>query len=394
MEDYRHVQNLMVLANACHKMLKEKFNITLSDEKLQILIDEISKEVLVEYGSIQLRTNQLNNITLSKIKQLYESKMTQIQNNTSSSPNTGSSGSSGSSGATAPLTETSATNNALVIEKDILNDDIISHKLKELETRRKIIPNYAEPILGESQPSSSNQNIIYKANPISITLPSIHEKPLYKNFIINSLNRDWNRNSVRNNIKFNITVDVNTNIFYPQCILFPKFIKNITPYVLMSITDHFKSIFYSFVCKSGNDAKWDTWYPVDDVENISLQNKSWSIKFYDFMNNELELGHDNIPVIEVTKNENKYLLKFELNADSYDNNFSANDMICIRTYNGKVYNKKIVDYMKCERISNNINTVVIQDEMDELSIDDFIDSKILNTNNQYSFIIKYHYQKI
>jgi hypothetical protein len=112
------------------------------------------------------------------------------------------------------------------------------------------------------------------------------------------------------------------------------------------------------------------------------------------MNNELELGHDNIPVIEVMKNDNNYLLKIELQADSYDNNFSINDTICIRTYNGKVYNKKILDYMKCERISDNINTIIIEDVKNELCMDDFIDSKILNTNNQYSFIIKYHYQKV
>jgi hypothetical protein len=397
MEDYRHIQNLMVLANACQKMLKEKFYITLSEDKLHILIDEISKEVLLEYGAIKLRTNQLNNITLSKIKQLYETKMNQVQNNTSSSPNTGSTGSNGTvttSGTGSGPVSTSTINNGLIIEKDILNDDMISHKLKELETRRKIIPNYAEPTLDTTESQSPNQNIIYKSNPISITLPSMQEKTLYKNFIINSLNRDWSRNTSRNNIKFNITVDMNTNIFYPQCILFPKYIKNMTPYVLMSITDHFKSIFYSFVCKSGNDAKWDTWYTVDDVENISLQNKSWSIKFYDFMNNELELGHDNISVIEVTKNANKYLLKIQLNANSYDNNFSINDIICIRTYNGKVYNKQIIDYIKCERNSDNINTIVIEDENNELCIDDFMDSKILNTNNQYSFIIKYHYQKI
>ena len=112
------------------------------------------------------------------------------------------------------------------------------------------------------------------------------------------------------------------------------------------------------------------------------------------MNNELELGHDNISVIEVTKNANKYLLKIQLNANSYDNNFSINDIICIRTYNGKVYNKQIIDYIKCERNSDDINTIVIEDENNELCIDDFMDSKILNTNNQYSFIIKYHYQKI
>jgi len=79
MEDYKHVQNLYILGTACNKMLKEKFNITLSDEKMQILIEEVSREVLTEYGSIQLKTHQLNNITLSKIKNMY---INQFQNQT------------------------------------------------------------------------------------------------------------------------------------------------------------------------------------------------------------------------------------------------------------------------------------------------------------------------
>jgi len=245
--------------------------------------------------------------------------------------------------------------------------------------------------------SSFSWSILYKANPISITLPSVNDKIHYKNFIINSLNRDWARNVQRNNIKFNISVDVYANTFYPQCICFPSFVKNITPYVLMNITDNSKSLFYSFTCdnKTRASSKWDTWYPVDDVENISLQNKTWSIKFYDFMNNELDLGSDNISITEVSsKNEKEFLLKIPMHSDSYDNNFNINDIISIRTYSGKVYNKKITDYVKAERNSDGINIMTIIDDNNELVIDDFINSRILNTNNQYSFIIKYCFNKV
>jgi hypothetical protein len=427
MEDYKHVQNLYILGTACNKMLKEKFNITLSDEKIQILIEEVSREVLQEYGSIQLKTHQLNNITLSKIKNMYTNQFhnqsakpsylanhqslplhSQHQTSTqqlsqqppeqllptqpSSSEQILNTQSSPSKSSSYPSTPTNV---------DILDDDMINHKLKELEARRKIIPNYSylpsenQPEIYESN-TPQQQNIIYKANPISITLPSVNDKIHYKNFIINSLNRDWARNIQRNNIKFNISVDVYSNSFYPQCICFPSFVKNITPYVLMNITDNSKNIFYSFTCNNTQvNSKWDTWYPVDDVENISLQNKTWSIKFYDFMNNELDLGSDNISIMEVSsKNDKEYILKIQLPLDSYDNNFNNNDNIYIRTYNGKVYNKKITDYVKAERNSDGINIMTIIDDNNELVMDDFINSKILNTNNQYSFIIKYCFNKI
>ena len=45
MEEYKHVQNLMILGNACNKMLREKFNIILPDEKMHNLIEEVSKEL-------------------------------------------------------------------------------------------------------------------------------------------------------------------------------------------------------------------------------------------------------------------------------------------------------------------------------------------------------------
>jgi hypothetical protein len=392
MEDYKHVQNLHILSSACDKMLREKFSITLAEDKMYSLIEGVSKDVLSEYASMQLQAHQLNNITLSKIKNMYllqQPKQNLAVQQQPSQPIQES-----------PTKQHTQDTNTVSNVVHALDDDVISHKLKELEARRKIIPNYS--CLNENheeiyESATPQQNIIYKANPISITLPSINDKIHYKNFIINSINRDWARNVQRNNIKFNISIDVYANTFYPQCICFPGFVKNITPYVLMNISDNTKNIFYSFTCdnKMYQDSKWDTWYPVEDVENISLQNKSWSIKFYDFMNNELDLGSDNMSVLEVSsKKEKEYTLKILLDAHSYDNNFKINDIMCIRTYNGKTYNKKIINYIKAERDSDQVNEMTIIDDNNELVIDDFINSKILNTKNQYSFIIKYCFNKV
>lgn len=391
MEDYKHSHNLMKLGNACNKMLREKFNVILSDDKINILIEEISNEVLTEYGGINLNTNQLNNITLSKIKSLYEKiniQQVPVAPNTPSSQESYTSQSLHTSQSQSSLNNYNTTiDKEKKFSSDILDDDVLSFKLKELEARRQVIPSYSidtpEPISEEPK-----NNIIYKANPISITLPSIANTLQYKNFIINSINRDWNKNPYRNFIKFNISIDTNANTFYPQCICFPSFVKNITPYVLMNISDDTRNLFYSFVCKeSYKNSKWDTWYPVENVENISLQNKSWSIKFYDFINNELDLGADNIPIIEANIHDgHKFVLKFNLDEISNDNNFKINDILCIRTYSGKLYYKKIIDYIKAAT-----NIITILDDKNELVIDDFINSKILNTNNQFSFIIKYHY---
>lgn len=376
MEDYKNIQNVAILNIACIKMLKEKFNITLSDDKLEKLITEISNEVVKECETMNLNIKELNNITLSKIKKIYQNYVL------NSSP----------SSKISETIEREKSNNNL--ENQILDDDYINYKLKELEIKRKIIPqtqnnletnNISDNTLnfnGVNNNTSSNaKEVIYKTNPISITLPSTLEtKKMYKNFIINSLNRDWFKNPSRNNIKCNITLDYNNNILYPYCICFPKFVKNITPYVLMNINDGSKNIFYTFTClKSYNDSRWDLWFPIKNVENILLYNKLWSIKFYDFTNNELDLGSDCISVLEVSKNKNM----FDLKINSTDNNFMKNDKINIRTYDGKIHLCKIFSY------ENELLT--IYDEKDELTIDDFINSKILNIYNQYSFIIKYHY---
>lgn len=388
MDEYRNVQNLNMVTIACSNMLAEKFNIRLPDDKLRSLVQDVAKEVIAEYANIHLKVKELNNITLSKIKNLYHSPP----------------GHANTSAATTPTTS-QMTRERSFTQVDILDDDTMSCKLKELEAKRKIIPSFQETNISEHQHAQLNLNNfptetnVYKPNPISISLPSnMHEKILYKNFIINSLNRDWERSPLRNHIKFNVSFDLYNNTFYPQCICFPKFVKNITPYVIMNINDSVKNLFYSFTCpisSSSNDSKWDIWYPVDDVESISLQNKSWSIKFYDFMNNELDIGSDSIKIVEAAMfpgDINKFSLKVELDPASYDNNFAVNDLVYIKIYNGKTYLKKVLSYEKASPNSN-INIMTISDDKNELVLEDFINSKIMNTNNQYSILIKYHYNK-
>ncbi len=377
MEDYKNIQNTVILNTACSKMLKEKFNIILTDEQMNKLLTEISNEVSNECSTLSLTINELNNITLSKIKKIYQNYIAHSSPSSKNSENI----------------EREKSNNTN--ENGVLDDDYINYKLKELENKRRIIPKISseekisEPTISTATFNTSQinqqQEYVYKPNPISITLPQIDTKFSYKNFIINSLNRDWCKNPNRNNIKCNLTLDNNNHILYPQCICFPTFVKKLTPYVLMNINDGTKNIFFTFTCSSTNsDNRWDIWVPVENVENIVLTNKLWSIKFYDFTNNELNLGEDAISILEVNKND-KYKDYFDLkiNYDTMYNMFMIGDMITIKIYDGT---QRIC---KIKEIHNDI--ITISDSKNELSLNDFINAKLLNMYNQYSFIIKYHY---
>ena len=59
MEDYKNIQNVAILNIACTKMLKEKFNIILTDDKIEKLITEISNEVIKECESMNLNIKEL-----------------------------------------------------------------------------------------------------------------------------------------------------------------------------------------------------------------------------------------------------------------------------------------------------------------------------------------------
>lgn len=59
----------------------------------------------------------------------------------------------------------------------------------------------------------------------------------YKTLIINSYNRDWTIYNNRNNLSLSINIDLTKNIIEPKKLLMPKYVKNITPYITMTIND-------------------------------------------------------------------------------------------------------------------------------------------------------------
>lgn len=360
MDHYKSDRNITALHIACAKMLKDKFDLILSDDHIKDLIRNVSLDIVSNGGATNKSLNELNNLTLSKIRNVHQINKTKtIEESSHLASNSGNS--------------------------ELLDDDLISSKLKELEIRRQIIPTYSDNEQDFSLKSTHTPTPIIKPNPISITIPSaIENKKRYKTFIINSINRDWEKNATRNNVKFNVTLDFTNNIVFPQCLCFPKFVKNLTPYVLMNICDGVSNVYISFICpQSSTHSKWDVWTPVDDVENIALCNKTWLIRFFDFTNKELDLGRDAQSILQVTTEGDN----FQLCLSNTDNKYEIGDLIKIKTYSGDYVTKKIINY-----VDENEKIVTIRNDSQELVVDDFINSKVMNLSDQYSFIIKYHYK--
>lgn len=379
MELYNKNENKELLFNGSIKMLKDKYNLLINNDELLSILNDIYLKINNKYkNNNKITLNELNKFTLINMKEhidnniryqheqqerqeLKEQQERQEQQDKQEQEN-----------------KKQKNISIEKIENTLLDNDVLNLKLKELEMNRRIIPSINTEILKDDKLNNMLFNQQH-TNPISITIPQQNITKNYKHFIINSNNRDWFLNSNRNNLKVNVSINIKHNIMYPECICFPKYIKNITPYILMNISDGIKNIIYTFICKVQND-KWDIWEPCcNDVENIDLNNQSWIITFYDFTNNLLDLGNDNIEIVNIEEhNKTLGLYKLKINNLNNLNNFNKNDNIILRAYNGIFHNINIIDIYN--------NGIIIDDK---LSIDDFTNSRILNMSSQYSCIIKY-----
>jgi len=354
MEEYLSVDNKKLVVNACKNMIKDKYSNIIADEQVDLLLSDIYKQVVADYENKKLTKNELNNITLGLMKQLCEKYTIETLQ---------------------PYE---------VVRDEIIDEYETINKLKKLEFNRNIIPSFAannseQEFLSKSEPD----DFVAKSNPINISIPTV-QKPTYKTFIINSANRDWIKNPERSIINFNTSADINKNKFFPQCICFPHYVKHITPYVIMNITDGIVNQYFSFTVYNTTGGKWDTWVPVDHTECIDLTSDKWSVRFFDFNNNLLDIGNDNIGVSTVIVNDGIFQLQILIDEKSYENNFNTKDFVKIKLSSGKQILKQVMDYS----FDDDVATMTIYDK--DLTVQDFIESKILNINNQFSLIIKYH----
>jgi hypothetical protein len=373
MDEYKSVQNISILSMASRKMLKDRFNITMSEDAINHLIHTTMSEVDAEYSKVaSLTVKELNNISLCKIK-LQASQRDQHRDPPRDPP----------SDTSQPANES----------------DIINAKLRELELQRKLVQTASRidthpdmmkhPDMISHDPyisllSTHNDQITLPATQPIIYNATVNEHTYYKTFIINSINRDWIKYPQRNSLKCTVPIDMKMHKCFPDTLCMPSYVKKQTPYILMHISDGVKNIFYTFVpCSVSLDMHtfWDQWKTVDHADHIYLENKHWHIKLFDFMNKELDLGSDDIQILEVSHIDTGFKMKLD---HIEHTKMHLHDMIFIKTCNHKIHHKKIIG------LDSDMCSVMINNDDNDINIDDFIHAKILNTTCQYSLIVKYH----
>jgi len=264
------------------------------------------------------------------------------------------------------------TNNTNTNTNTIIDNDVLNNKIREMELLRKsTTPSIEIPIINEYDNINKQQPIYIQPQP----QPQLQTLQKFKTFVINSINRDWSNNPNRNNIQINIPININDYYIYPDCLCLHEDIREITPYIIMNISDNIKNYQIIFICSIQN-GNWDIWRPSNDSNfNIDLNKKIWTLTLYDHNNQELSIGRDNIPITEINNHNNNYY-KFKLENDY---NLYKNDMITIKLYNGTKIKAKIINIIDNNYIINKNN----------IKIEEFINSHILNDMKQFSFIAKY-----
>jgi hypothetical protein len=439
-DDFKSEKNRNLIIQASNKMLADKYKISLNTEILINIINSIitsmSKDAILMNNTIKLM--ELNTITLAKMKEYVNKNIDSINtannnitdipllaNNNNNTPveNTGN--------------NVDLNNEEYNSKKEITNEELLI-RVKDYENNRLISNSVFVNIENDIEATSRN-NTDTNMN----VIPEIIEKVLTtinsnintninkKTLIINSYSRDWIINPHRNTLSFTINIDLQNNVIEPLKILFPLYVKNITPYIILVITDNHKTFKYNFLY-SKTSGNWDIWKLISKNNNINniinLTNKNWKIHFLDYLNNILDLGKDDIKI----NNINDYKLNKYDNYDNYDNTIintinntnidnilmppkiipketkkinlyeinidysniieydeynlnilSKYDYLQLKTYSNKYINIKVIE------VDNNIGKIIILNE-NNLKKEDFLNSTLLNYRAQYSIILTYY----
>jgi hypothetical protein len=462
-DEFKSEKNRGLIIHASTKMLLDKYKLSLNVDVLTNIINAIissmSKDAILMNNSIKLM--ELNTITLAKMKDYITKNIDSIRNDgTISDSNTGmpqslpsiSEDNISNVGASVPSSVVAPSNDepynaykddySYTNKGDILTNEELLIRVKEYENNRAISNTILANIdtstnIDISSISLDNRttNIANATANATNIIPEIMEKVLTsintnantfvnkKTLIINSFSRDWINNPNRNQLTFTVNIDLQSNNIEPLKILFPKYVKNITPYIVLVITDNHKTFKYNFIY-SKSSGKWDIWKLINKGNNINnninLTNKNWRINFLDYLNNELNLGKDNIKISQINdyrmdydnntsietnidnilipqhnlaKNaKNKKMTFYEINIDysnllEYDEYnldiISKYDSMLLKTYNNNYVNIKVLE------VNNDLGKIIILNET-ELMKEDFNNSSLLNYGAQYSLILTYY----
>jgi hypothetical protein len=439
-DDFKSEKNKNIIIQASNKMLLDKYKISLNPEVLlniiNIIITSMCKDAILMNNTIKLM--ELNTITLTKMKD-YVNKNIDIITEQPNIENV-SATASVENNVNNDISDTNYNNIDLSNEeynsrKEILTNEELLIRVRDYENSRTISNTVLANIDNNIDINNPN-NVNNITNPNNVNninmIPEIIEKVLTtintninkKTLIINSFSRDWINNPLRNKLFFTINIDLQNNIIEPLKILFPLYVKNRTPYVILVITDNHKTFKFNFLY-SKTAGNWDIWKLINKDNNINnninLANKNWKIHFLDYLNNELDLGKDDIKISNINdykmnkydNNDNNYIETnidnilmpsnivtkntkkknlYEINIDysniiEYDeynlNIVSKYDYLQLKTYSNKYVNIKVID------IDINLGKIIVLNE-NNLTKDDFINSSLLNYGAQYSLILTYY----
>ena len=428
-DDFKQEKNRMAIIVATEKMIMDKYNITIDKLELKGIIDQIILSICNDAILIKsvVKLIELNTIALTKIKDYIEYNIInkKIVNNDD---------------------KDELTAEEIIDNISKYNTDELLSKVIELEEKRKTVNTLAsaekkaniEPVNVSSVPPISlaiketpKYSLVNNVNVENLeTIAYIIEKMEsimnnkkninYKTLIINSYNRDWTIYNNRNNLSLSVNIDLTKNIIEPKKLLMPKYVKNITPYINMTINDGKKTQKFQFIlsntaCRdAGGDytnynGNWDTWSimngELETINNIiQLNNKEWVISFTDFLNNELDLGSDCINIVRITKtfDDNQYNILTEKTDIMLFNGHQLNlinkyDNILLKTGDDNDIILKVIEinnnnitvlYDKNDK--KNESTLVSLDNTDITELTDITEAYLLNYKAQYSIILSYH----
>jgi hypothetical protein len=404
-DDFKQEKNKKSIIIASEKMIKDKYDITIDNGELINIINGIVLSICNDAILIKsvVKLIELNTIALTKIRDYVEIKIVR-------------------------KTEEVLYHQEIPIEKELINnkyetEELLS-KVLELEEKRKTVNSLVnlEQIKETEVPINSNNNtdpntantantnfspyaiINTTSNPTNDNIELVayiiekmesiinSKKNIgYKNLIINSYNRDWTIYNDRNNLSLSVNIDLNKNIIEPKKLLMPKYIKNTTPYITMTINDGKKSQKFQFIMGDSSEGHWDTWVIInnerDNLNNIiSLNNKDWVITFTDFLNTELKLGSDNINISRISRNfeDNQYIITIDkrdliLYNEYYVDYLNKYDNILLKTSDDEDVPLKIIEIID--------NTITV---LSYRNILDYTDGTLLNYKAQFTIVLTYN----
>ena len=189
--------------------------------------------------------------------------------------------------------------------------------------------------------------------------------------LANNIGRSFIINTLKST--FFIANKYTSHKIYPSHLCIPSIIKNITPYIIIGIMDDQQSnITYTFIPEIIGPV-WDIWKPVNNnYININIGSSQLKINLYDHTNNYIDLKNYYIDILEILEINNSYKIKVS-NPDF----FNINDKVKIIFNNNITTDNIIINKDK----ENNIYIY-----KNNIKIEEFIQSKIYNLNNQLSII--------